>query len=352
MAPEVILLSTLWLALTLYVLLGGADFGAGIWEVNLAFAAAEKERSLLHRAIGPVWEANHVWLIFALVLLFNGFPVAFAALSRALWLPWLLALVGIVFRGAAFAFRSYAVGEARQQLAWGVAFALASAAAPFFLGAAAGAAASGRLAVTPRGDFTGNYLTNWLSPLALFNGFFTVGVCTYLAAVYLAREAGAQGEPQLANTWRQRALATGIWMGMMALAGLAFLASESPRLWHGMRERAWPLVAVSLISGLCSLAALARRRYTLATACGAATVASVLGAWGVAQYPMLVLPAISIDDAKAPPGVLWAMVLSLAVGGLTVLPSLAWLLLIFKSSRRQAARVVNRLDTAAHSTDE
>ncbi len=336
MAPEVILLVILWLALTLYVLLGGADFGAGIWEVNLAFQAPEKERSLLQRAIGPVWEANHVFLIFVLVLLFNAFPPAFAALSRALWLPLLLALVGIVFRGAAFAFRSYAVGAVRQQAGWGVAFALASTAAPFFLGAAVGAVAAGNLAVTPRGGFAGNYLIDWISPLALFNGFFTVGVCAYLAAVYLAREATQERDAELADLWRQRALATGVWMGILALAGLVFLATEAPLLWQGFQERAWPLVVVSLVTGFFSLGALWRRNYTASAAGVAATVATVLASWGVAQYPALVLPAITIEGAKAPNAILWAMIGSIAVGALVLLPSLGWLFMIFKRVQRRS----------------
>lgn len=332
--PEVIIAVILWLALTLYVLLGGADFGAGIWEVNLAFQASEKERALLQRAIGPVWEANHVWLIFVLVLLANAFPPAFAALSRALWLPLLLALVGIVFRGAAFAFRAYAVGAVRQQVGWGVAFALASTAAPFFLGAAVGAAASGNLAVTPRGGFAGNYLIDWISPLALFNGFFTVGMCAYLAAVYLAREASQGGEAQLANLWRQRALATGVWMGVLALTGLVFLITETPRLWQCFQERAWPLVLVSLVTGFASLGALWRRHYTAAVAGVATTVATVLGGWGVAQYPFLILPAITIQEAKAPKAVLWAMIGGIGVGTVLLLPSLAWLFAIFKRERQ------------------
>lgn len=334
MAPEMLVLGILWVALVLYVLFGGADFGAGIWEVNLAFQASEKERGLLHRAIGPVWEANHVWLIFAVVLLQTGFPPAFAALSRALWLPLLLALVGIVFRGAAFAFRSYAVGAARQQAAWGVAFALASAAAPFFLGAAAGAVASGNLDVTPGGGFAGNYVIDWLSPLAVFNGFFTVGACAYLAAVYLAREASQEGDAELVGLWRHRALATGIWMWVLALAGLVFVAWESPALWRGFQERAWPLVGASLIAGFFSLAAIWRQRFTAAAVGVATTVAAIIAGWGIAQYPALVLPTIAIQTAKGPDTVLWAMIGAVAAGTVVLFPSLAWLFVIFKRARR------------------
>lgn len=330
MAPEAILLAILWLALTLYVLLGGADFGAGIWEVNTAFQASEKERALIYRAIGPVWEANHVWLIFVLVCLHTAFPPAFAALSRALWLPLALALVGIVFRGAAFALRSHAAGAAGQQALWGALFALASAAAPFFLGVAAGAVASGRLAVTPRGNFTGDYLTGWASPLAIFNGFFTVGACAYLAAVYLVREAKLAGDAALVQLWRQRALATGAWMGVLSLAGLAFLAIEPAGVWEGFRQRAWPLVAAATAAGLFSLWALWRQHFTAAALGAGATLTSVLWGWGIAQYPALIPPAITVENAKGPDAVLWAMIAGTAAGMLLLAPSLWWLFALFK----------------------
>src|SRR5262249_40495955 len=156
------------------------------------------------------------WLIFVIVAMFSAFPPAFAALSRALWVPLLLALVGIVFRGAAYAFRSHAVAAARQQAAWRAVFALASTSAPFFLGAAVGAVASGKLAVTAEGDFTGSYLTGWITPLSIFNGFFTVGMCAYVAAVFLSQEAFVDGDAELTSVWRRRALAVGVAMGILA----------------------------------------------------------------------------------------------------------------------------------------
>ena len=189
MEPENILLIVVFLGLTVYALFGGADFGAGVWEVNTAMQASPKERKLLFSAIGPVWEANHVWLIFVLVAVFGAFPVAFAAICQALWLPLSLALVGIVFRGAGFALRTYSTGDERQQFAWEVVFAVGSTAAPFFLGACVGALASGKLELAADGRFEGNYLTGWLSPMALFTGFFVVVMCAFLAAVYLARGA-------------------------------------------------------------------------------------------------------------------------------------------------------------------
>jgi len=339
MAPEQIMLVIIWLALTLYTLLGGADFGAGIWEVNAALQTSEKERSLLYRAIAPVWEANHVWLIFVLVCLYTAFPPAFAVLSRALWLPLLLALVGIVFRGAAFAFRSQASGAKLQRSLWHAVFALSSAVAPFFLGAAAGAVASGHIAVDERGQFAGNYLTGWLCPLAIFNGFFTVGICAYLAAVYLTRESSQAGESELVELWRQRALATGLWMGVLSLAGLALLWSEPAALWTGLWLHAWPLVLLSLAAGIFSLWALWRRHFAFAVLGAAITVIGVLWGWAAGQYPALVPPRLTVGNAHAPASVLRAALVGIACGTVLLLPALLWLLAIFKLSRtpRQAA---------------
>jgi cytochrome d ubiquinol oxidase subunit II len=336
--PEAIILVVLLAALILYAVLGGADFGAGVWEFNTAFQASDQDRRLIHNAIGPVWEANHVWLIFVVVLLANAFPVALAALSRALWLPLLLGLAGIVFRGASFAFRSYAVGDPAQQKLWGTVFALASTLAPFFLGAAVGAVASGKLAVTADGQFTGDPLHGWLSPLALYTAFYAVGMCAYLAAFFLVREAAHTGDEALVGVWRQRALAIGMWMGILAVVGVVLIWLEAPALWRGFLERGGVLVGLALGLGTASLVAMWRRWHRLAVAGAAGTVTSVLLGWGVAQYPLLVPPAVSIES-RAPDNVLWLMVLCIAAGGLLLAPSLAWLMWLFKRTpeRRRAS---------------
>lgn len=338
MSDEAIIIVVLMAALTLYALLGGADFGAGIWEFNTAFSATDRERALLYRAIGPVWEANHVWLIFILVGLQTAFPGAFAALSRALWLPLLLALGGIVFRGAAYAFRSSAEGAVRQQALWSTVFALASTAAPFFLGACVGAVASGSLAVTPRGEFTGDYLTGWLSPLAIFSAFFSVGVCSYLAAVYLVREASQERDEELVRIWRQRALATGAWMGILAIVGLVFMAIEAPHLWEGFQTRSWPLVVLSVAAGFLSLVALWWNRPAVAVLGTVATVAAVIWGWGIAQYPAIMPPAVTIQATKGPDAVLRAMVWSIGVGMVLLIPALAFLFFLFKGQARNLPR--------------
>lgn len=335
MAPESILLVVVFAALTIYALFGGADFGAGVWEVNTALQASPKERKLLYSAIGPVWEANHVWLIFVLVATFGAFPMAFAAICQALWLPLLLALGGIVFRGAGYALRSYSSDDRRQQFAWDVVFAVGSTAAPFFLGASVGALASGKLMLTDDGRFDGNFLTGWLSPMAVFSGFFVVVMCTYLAAVFLAREASNLADEELTRIWRQRAIATGIWMGLLSLAGVVYVASDAPQLWDGFRLRSWPLVAFAIIAGFLSLHSLIRERFRIAVVAAAAAVTAVIWGWAVAQYPLLVPPSITVEDAKAPANILWLLIATIALGSLLLVPALGYLFYLFKSGSRE-----------------
>lgn len=331
MAIEEVVLTIIGIGITLYAIFGGADFGAGVWEFNTALQASEKERNLIERAIGPVWEANHVWLIFVIVSMFSAFPVAFAGLSRALWLPLLLALVGIVFRGAAFAFRSHAVAAVRQRALWSALFALASTSTPFCFGAAVGAVAAGKLEIAADGEFTGDFLFGWVSPLAIFSGFFGVGMCAYLAGVFLTREAATTGDARLTTLWRRRALVVGIVMGILSLAGLAFVASDAPLLWAGFRARAAPVVAASVGTGFLSLWALIRRHYRTANLGAALTVATVIWGWAVAQYPFVVPPAIRVEAARAPEAVMHFVAWSIAGGMLLVAPALAWLLYLFKT---------------------
>jgi len=341
MSPDVVVLAVLLLALTLYAVLGGADFGAGVWEFNTALQASERERALLYRAIGPVWEANHVWLIFALVLLQTAFPRALAAISQALWLPLFLALFGIVFRGAGFAFRSYAAGAVAQQQIWGAVFALASTAAPFFLGAAAGALASGRLEMTPDGRFTGSFLTGWISPLSIFSAFFAVGVCSYLAAVYLTREGAQINDAELTHLWRARALATGAWMGILAFAGIAIIASDAPVLWQAFRARGLPLVAASVVTGFGSLWALWRERFNLAVVGAASTVVCVIAGWGISQYPVLVPPRLTVELAKSPEEILRVVLWVVSGGAVLLVPALGLLFALFKRGATVGSRATD-----------
>ncbi len=338
MEPELVVLIVMMVGITLYTLLGGADFGAGVWEFNTALRAPERERELIYRAIGPIWEANHVWLIFILVGLMNGFPTALAGLSRALWVPLFLALAGIVFRGVGFAFRSYAAGHVRQQAAWGAVFAFASTAAPFFLCAAVGAIASGRLEVSADGTFHGHHLTGWINPLSAYGAFFGVGICAYLAAAYLTREADLLGDEALLATWRRRAIGTGLWMGVLAATGFAVMTFTAPELWNSFKARAWPLLGLSVLTGIGSLYALWKKHLLSAVIGAASTVSAVIWGLAVAQYPALIPPHLTIQTSKAPDNVLWTMVVGIAAGGLVLLPSLLYLFYLFKGRRPRASQ--------------
>lgn len=331
MGPEHIVLGIMFIALGLYAVLGGADFGAGVWEFTTALQSEPKEKKLIAQAIGPVWEANHVWLIFVLIIIMNGFPLAFATLGRVLWIPLLLALAGVVFRGAGFVFRAYAVGANWLGEIAGAFFAFASTFTPFFMGMAVGTLSSDDLNVAADGRYSGDYLNDWLSPMSVYSGILAVGMCAYLAAVYLTREAAQTDDTELLKRWRGRALATGIWIGILAWLGLLMCRLEAPNLWIGLTQRGWPLILVSMVAGIGSLVALRRVQFQMATLLSATAVATVVLGWGLGQYPNLVGPNITIDSAKAPDVVLWAMTVCISIGAAIMFPAMWWLFKIFKS---------------------
>lgn len=335
MTPEVFVLLLILLALGIYTVFGGADFGVGVWQFNLAMRVPAEDRALMHAAIGPVWETNHVWLIFAIVLLLNAFPPALAAAGQAIWVPLLLALVGIIFRGAAFAFRAYSIGAPQQQYGWEVVFALASTMAPFFLGAAAGTIASGEIVLDHAGRFQGNSLTAWMSPLAWYMGFFTVGMCAYAAAVLLAGEGHRERQVALTERWRRRALVIGYVVGALALAGLIVVKMTAPHLWKGLTGYAAPAVGLSMLGGFLSLLAMRRRHFLLAAAGVFFAEFAVILAWGMSQYPYLIPEQMTIAQAAAPSNVLVIMTVC-AIGGMAILtPGLIYLFVIFKTTTRE-----------------
>jgi cytochrome d ubiquinol oxidase subunit II len=316
------LLVVMWVGLTLYALLGGADFGGGVWDL---LAGGDKrglaQRTLIEHSIGPVWEANHVWLIFVIVLLWTGFPSVFAAVMSTLYIPLTLAAFGIIARGAAFAFRK-ASAELWQRRLFGAAFALASVLTPFFLGAVAGGIASGRV---PLGLAAGDLVRSWWNPTSLLGGTLAVGTCAYLAAVYLCADARRHGSAQLAAQFRRRALATGALMGLVALGGIGVLRADAPRLYDGLTGRALPLVVISAAAGLASLALLALRRFVLVRLTAALAVACLLWGWAVAQYPQLLGPGVTVATAAASPAVLGATLVALGAGAVLLVPSMLWL---------------------------
>jgi cytochrome d ubiquinol oxidase subunit II len=322
-----LMLAVLWIGLTLYALLAGADFGAGFWDLLAGGTARGRpQRHLIEEVIGPVWEANHVWLIFVLVLLWTGFPPVFAAVMSTLYLPLTLAALGIIARGAAFAFRK-ASDVLWQQRLFGAAFALSSVVTPYFLGTVAGAVASGRV---PPGLAAGNLIRSWCNPTSVLGGVLAVGTCAYLAAMYLCHDARRLGRPDLAAAYRRRALVTGLAVGVLALAGIAVLHADAPALSGNLVHRALPLVIGSGLAGAASLALLVARRYLLVRATAALAVTAILWGWAVAQYPYMLPPGTPYTEVAATPAVLAAVLVVTGAGAVILLPSLAWLLILFQ----------------------
>jgi cytochrome d ubiquinol oxidase subunit II len=327
---EATILGIIGLGLTLYVLLAGADFGGGVWDLFASGERAQQQRALISAAIGPVWEANHVWLIFVLTGLLSAFPTVFADLSVALYLPFSLALIGIVLRGSAFAFRSHGEPNSAWQRSWTRVFGIASLVTPFVLGAAAGSIASGRIRVV-NGEVRAGLLSSWTSPLSLFAGLFALTICAYLAATYLTVEAVQRGEDELERDFRGRAAVAGVVAGVLAAVGLVLVRSEAPVLWEGMRDAGLLFAAASAIAGIGSLISVWTRRYRFARAGAVAAVASVLFGWGVAQWPYLIVPDVTVTAAAAPDATLRVVVVGFTIGGAVLAPSLFLLFRIFKS---------------------
>jgi cytochrome bd ubiquinol oxidase subunit II len=326
-------LAVMWIGLTAYALFAGADFGGGVWDLLAGGSAAgRRQRDLIEHAIAPVWEANHVWLIFVLVVLWTAFPTAFAAIASTLYLPLTLAAVGMIARGSAFAFRKTAPSP-RMRRGLDAAFALSSLLTPFILGTIAGAVASGRI---PPGIARGDVVTSWLNPTSILGGVLAVGACAYLAAVYLFADALREGDLYLAEQFRIRGLITGCAMGVVALIGVAVLRSDSPALFHGLTHRGLPLILVSAAAGGLTLWALLRERYALARLAAAAAVTAVVWGWAAGQYPYLLASRLTIDEAAAARPTLQAMLIVLAVGGILLVPSLLFLYAVFQSSHHPA----------------
>jgi cytochrome d ubiquinol oxidase subunit II len=327
-----LLAAALALSLNAYVLSGGADFGGGVWDLLASGPRKTAQRDLIAHAIGPVWEANHVWLILAVVLLFTCFPPAFARLAVALNLPLTGVLVGIVLRGSAFAFRGYGGDRDVVQRRWGRVFAVASLVTPVLFGVAVGAVASGAVGEVGRGrgdGFFTTYVATWLAPFALAVGVFTLCCFAFLAAVYLTLEAS---EGALREDFRRRALLAGIAVGASALLALLVARPGAPLVRHGLLGSGWALpfqVGTGMVA-VGALGALWTRRYRLARAAAAMQVSLILWGWVGSQYPYLVPPDLAIDAAAAPSATLRLVLIALALGAAVLVPSLVYLFNIFK----------------------
>jgi cytochrome bd ubiquinol oxidase subunit II len=319
---EVLVAGAIWGALALYALTGGADFGGGVWDLFARGPRAAAQRSVIRQALAPIWEANHVWLIVAVVLLFTAFPRAFSAVAISLHLPLTFALVGIVLRGSAFVFRSYFTGG--DATPWGGLFAVSSLVTPVALGTCVGALAAGRVRPVT-GDWTADFVDPWLAPFPLGVGVFALALFSFLAAAYLTLETK---DADLRDDFRRRALAAGALTAVMACA-CAFLAAEAPLVRAALAGRPW-LPAAAAAAALGALAALRRRRFALARILAAVLAVLVLAGWGLAQFPYLAPPELTLWNAAGPASVRGPLLAALAAGFLLVAPCLAYLFYVFK----------------------
>ena len=321
-------------AVVAYAVFGGADFGAGFWDLTAGGPKrGARPRAVVEHSIGPVWEANHVWLIFVLVVLWTAFAGGFAAVATTLYAPLTLAAFGMIARGAAFAFRK-SISDPRMKQVLGASFALSSLITPYFLGAVVGGVASGRV---PPGIGEGDVVTSWVNPTSILGGVLAVLVCAYLAAVFLCADARRDGLEDLAEQFRIRALGTAAVTGAVGLAGFFVLQSDAPVLFAGLTGQGLPVIVVSVLAGAAAIVLLVRRDYAWARISSSLAVATILIGWAAAQYPYLLPPSLTIEEAARGRSTLVAMLVALALGTVILVPALVYLYWLFQRAPSEEA---------------
>ncbi|HWM63879.1 MAG TPA: cytochrome d ubiquinol oxidase subunit II [Solirubrobacterales bacterium] len=311
----------LWTGATLYAVFGGADFGGGFWDLIAGDAEkGERPRATIQRSLTPVWEANHVWLIFILVVLWTAFPEAFGAIMSTLYVPIALAALGIVLRGAGFAFRK-SVDTLSRERALGAIFALSSVLTPFFMGTVVGAVASGNVPAEGNGDA----FSSWLEPLPLLTGALFVATGAYLAAVFLVVDAHRHDEKEMESYFSRRALVAALAAGVLAMAGIVALNADANYVYERLVVEGLPLVIVSILCGFGVLGLLLQRGRRGLRPLAVGAVVAVIWGWGVAQFPYLLPTSLTISEAAAPDPTLDAVMIVFVVAALVVLPALGLL---------------------------
>jgi cytochrome d ubiquinol oxidase subunit II len=319
----------LLLAVTTYAVFGGADFGAGFWDLVAGGAMrGDRPRAVIDHSIAPVWEANHVWLIFIFVVLWTGFSEAYASITLTVFVPLGLAALGIVLRGSSFAFRK-TVFRTRDRRNFGAAFALSSVLVPYCMGAVAGAVASGRI---PAGGVAGDPVNSWINPTSVLGGLLAVIVCAYLAAVYLVWDARRLGDAEMAEYFRRRAIVAAILAGVAAVVGIFVLRADARYVFDGLTSRALPFVILSTLCGIVSLVLLVREATRGARLLAIVAVATVVISWGVAQWPYILPTSLKVSAAAAPSGTLATLVVATVLLVLIVVPGFTLLYVLDRKS--------------------
>jgi cytochrome d ubiquinol oxidase subunit II len=331
MTADVVLAGLVLAALVIYSLLGGADYGAGFWDLICSGPRQQDQRDLIARAIQPVWETNHIWLILVVVLMFSGFPAAFGEISLGLAVPIFLILLGIVLRGSSYVFRAYFAGSVRTQLYWGKVFSISSSITPLFLGIVIGALSSD--AVLVKGGISEKgFLRTWFQPFPLIVGVLSLSLFAYLSACYLIIETD---DAALQNDFRNRALFSGFVSLMAAFATYVVAGNAALGIRNGLSRApyVWLIEVGGAIAALVAFQALWTRHYQRARIAAAAQVALIVFGWGVAQYPYLVRPELTLYNSAAPANIVSDLVIAVAVGAVVLIPSLILLLFVFKTHR-------------------
>jgi cytochrome bd ubiquinol oxidase subunit II len=320
----------------LYTVLAGADFGAGIWQLLSGPGEhGERIREHAHESMGPVWEANHVWLIFVLTVTWTSYPVFFGSIASTLSVALFIAGLGIILRGASYALRSGAA-SGRETLMVDGAFSIASLLTPFALGCTAGAIAAERV---PVGNAAGDEFSSWLSPVPLMVGALAVCFSVYMAAIFLAADEHRTGDREMADSFRIRALVAGAVAGAVSIAALIVVHADAHSLYTGLvHGGALATMIVSVVAGLITLGLVWARVFEPARVTGAIAVAAVIAAWAIARHPVL-LPGLTIAQAAASHDTLVTVVVAVVAGGVLLFPSLALLFTItFRGARTAEAQ--------------
>jgi cytochrome d ubiquinol oxidase subunit II len=322
------------IALMIYALSGGADFGAGMWDLFASGKSARKQREVIADTIAPIWEANHVWLILVVVLLFTIFPSAFAAMMIDLHIPLTIVLIGIVLRGSAFVFRKYGVQKPEDHQLWSTIFGVSSLVTPFFLGIVLGAVSTGDIRVE-EGVTRIDLIGSWLTPYALLCGLFAQTIFAFLAAAYLADD--HREDVDLRAVFRSRALLSGLMVYPLALV-LFFVAKDgAPNIYHELTDT-WGLVLIVATGAVTSITVLSlwQDRPRIARLGAMAQVSLILLGWGIAQYPYMIYPDLTISGTAGPDVTLELVLVALIVGFIVLIPSLFYLFYIFRQDNPQA----------------
>jgi len=319
----------LFMGIMAYAVFGGADFGAGFWDLIAGGAdRGARPRSVIEHAIGPVWEANHVWLIFTWVVLWTCFPVAYASITLTVFVPLTIAALGIVLRGSGFAFRK-TVTKTSSKRNFGAAFASSSVLVPFCLGAVVGAIASGRI---PAGGVAGDPWSSWINPTSILGGVMAVVMAAYLASVYLTWDARRLANDDMVEYFRKRAVIAAVVAGVVAFAGIFVIHHDAPFLYEGLTSRGLPAIIVSALCGLGSLVLLMQRRPQWARVLAAGAVATIVLGWGMAQWDYVLPQTLTIAQAAAPSGTITAVLVATALAVVLLGPSFVLLYIMDQRS--------------------